>query len=109
MAEDLTSNERAVLHDIVTALKSNGQFVVHLDDGDERIETVRSLGRRAGRQLGWKVRTFATDPTHRDDHKVVVIVAVTDSNPLHQQLMQVRGDKALRRAFESWDLGGQDG
>lgn len=55
------------------------------------------------------MRTFATDPTHRDDHKVVVIVAVTDSNPLHQQLMQVRGDKALRRAFESRDLGGQDG
>ena len=95
---------------IITALRSDGQFIVTLPGDDrEKIERLRALGRQAGRRLGWKVRTFASDPDRRTDGASVVIVAVIDSSALHQQLMRVRGEKALRRAFESWDLGGSRG
>jgi len=110
MAPELSPDDIVVLGRITEDLRAKGQFARHFDADDfEGINRVRSLGRRAARDLGWRVRTFATDPTHRDDLKVVVIVAVIESSPLHQQLMHVRGDKAIRKAFESWDLGGQGG
>ena len=75
---------------------------------EEGIKRLRSLGRRAGRELGWRVRTFVVDPAAGSSSGLVVLV-VTESNPLHEQLMTMRADKALRKAFESWDLGGSDG
>lgn len=105
MATPLSPEDGLLLERMMKALRDQGQFVRHMAAGDvEGITKVRSLGRRAGRDLGWKVRTFATAPDDRDDRMVVVIVAVTDSNPLHQQLLQVRGEKALRKAWKEWGL-----
>ncbi len=110
MASHPSPEDIVVLGTITEDLRAKGQFTRHFDaDDTEGIKRVRSLGRRAARDLGWRVRTFASDPMPRDDLKVVVIVAVIGSSPLHQQLMHVRGDKAIRKAFASWDMGGQDG
>lgn len=110
MSAMLSPEDGAVLHAITDGLREKGQFVRHFDANDvDGIKRIRSLGRRAARDLGWRVRIFATDPEQRGDGKVVVIVAVIESSPLHQILMQVRGDKAIRRSFESWKLGGSDG
>lgn len=75
---------------------------------EEGIKRLRSLGRRAGRELGWKVRTFVIDPVEGGDSAMVILV-VTESNPLHEQLMDTRADKAIRKAFASWTVGGTDG
>lgn len=111
MSSNLSPEDAALLDTITEFLREKAQFVQHLEPDDlEGINRIRSLGRRAARNLGWRVRTFASDPARRDDGKVVVIVAVTESSPLHQQLMGIRSDKAIRRMFDSWDTGSsQDG
>jgi hypothetical protein len=43
---------------IIAALKAESQYVQHFDEEDvEGIKKVRSLGRRACRELGWKIMT----------------------------------------------------
>jgi hypothetical protein len=111
MAEELNGQDRLLLERITQALKSDSQYEQYFDAHDSKgINKVRALGRRAARDLGWKVRTFATD-IKREDHMVRVIVAVTQSSPLHEELMRVRGAKAIRRVFEdlNFDSGHQDG
>lgn len=93
--------DRLLLSQIKAALKRDGQFVIHID-GDETpaIEKVRALGRRAGRELGWKVRTHATDPSRREDGQSVVYVVVIEASPLREQLAHIRARKAMSRLWE---------
>jgi hypothetical protein len=106
MAEEVTAQDRLLLERITRALKSDSQYEQYFDAHDSKgIEKVRALGRRAARDLGWKVRTFATDPGKRQDCMVRVVVAVTQSSPLHEELMRVRGAKALRRVFADLNFG----
>lgn len=101
MATPLEPADAPLLEQIIDGLKTRGQFVRHCDETDtDEIARIRSLGRRAGRSLGWKIATFASDPDRREDRKVVVIVAVEESNPLHHELMRIRGEKAIRKMFE---------
>ncbi|MBF9131404.1 hypothetical protein I0C86_20915, partial [Plantactinospora sp. S1510] len=52
---------------------------------------IRSAGRKAGRQLGWKILTHQSDPARREDGHVVVIVAVEEHpNPEERQRMKER-------------------
>ena len=50
------------------------EFVEVWDTG--RIRQVRSAGRKAGRLLGWKIMTHATEPN--DEGRVTVVVAVRE-------------------------------
>lgn len=87
---------------IQRALKESGQYTERIPASDEdAIKELRSLGRRVARDLGWKVRTLVTDGEHRSDGMSVVWIVVIESSPLHQQLMEVRGQNAIRRAFRS--------
>ena len=105
----LGKSESVLLERIKYELRERRTFEQRMSVADEDgIKKLRSLGRRAGRELGWKVRTFVVDPTDGGGSALVVLV-VTESNPLHEQLMTVRADRALRKAFESWDPGGSDG
>lgn len=95
-----------MVRQIAADLRSDGQYIVGIDgDNVEEVKRVRALGRKAGRQLGWKIRTYASDPERRDDHRSVVIVYVDESNPLHEELMRMRSEKRMRAAFDSLDLG----
>lgn len=106
---NLDANDAALLEGIIHEFRERRTYEQRMAVSDEEgITSLRSLGRRAGRELGWKVRTFVVDPTGGDSMALVILV-VTESNPLHEQLMTMRADKALRKAFESWDLGGSDG
>lgn len=83
--------------DILRALEIDHQYVTHVEPGEsERIALLRSLGRKAGRHLGWKVRTVQSDPRRREDRKVVVIVAVVESSPEERARIHERGDLLLR-------------
>ncbi|WP_394937736.1 hypothetical protein [Psychromicrobium sp. YIM B11713] len=98
MATQPESVDELLLEQIIDGLKFRGQFVRHCDETDtDEVARIRSLGRRAGHNLGWKIITFASDPDRREDRKIVVVVAVEESNPLHEELMRIRGEKTIRK------------
>jgi hypothetical protein len=101
---DVSGPDRLLFDRIVASLKSDDQQFTMSFDGDdaEGISKVRSLGRRAGRELGWKVRTFATNPDRRADRRVTVFVVVEESTPLRDELMRIRGQKKNREAMKGW-------
>lgn len=99
----MTSKEEReeLAHRIATILEIDGQYVTHADPDDSaRIALIRSAGRAAGRILGWKVRTFQTDPEMRDDGKVVVLVAVVEASPEDTTRFEDRADLLIREAFK---------
>ena len=105
MAKELTGPERLLLQQITQALRSKSQYDQWFAEFDaEGINRLHALGRRAARDLGWKVRTFATVPDRSEDRGVRVIIVVTESSPLHEDLQRIRGAKAIRRAFVDWKI-----
>jgi hypothetical protein len=98
----LTDSDDQLLEAITAGLREKGQFIQHCDADDlEGINKVRSLGRRVGRNLGWKVRTSAVDLGAQNDGTVVVLVVRVESTPLHQQLLDIRREKVIRGWMES--------
>ena len=88
---------------IATRLEIGEQYVAHVDPTDaDYIKLIRSAGRQAGRLLGWKVRTFQTDPSQRDDGKVVVIVVVQESTPADEARFREQSDLILGAAMDNW-------
>lgn len=93
----MTASEQRLVDELIGELRGTGQSVRRFDVsrvGD--IQKFRAMGRKAGRQLGWKIRTFQIDPAGPGDGDVIV----TGSTPLHQELMRLCSTKALRRAFD---------
>ena len=83
--------------EILRALEIDHQYVAHFDLAQtEPIARTRSLGRKAGRHFGWKVRTFQTDPSARADGLVVVVVAVIESTPAEQTRIEERSEFLIR-------------
>jgi hypothetical protein len=75
---------------------------VHAPGGSldqDRVAQIRRCGRAAGRRLGYKIRTFATDPEDRDDGRVAVWVVVTASNPDDDERIRERGDLLIRETL----------
>lgn len=60
---------------IARQLEIDAQYLERIEVWDtERIAEVRSAGRKAGRLLGWKIRTIQTQPN--DEGRLVVAVIV---------------------------------
>lgn len=91
----LTERELELLDGIITALKERNEFRCQFDEGDPDIKLVRTLGRQAARELGWKVTTYASDPEKRDDRRVNVWVVVTESHPLRDEVIHQREMKKV--------------
>lgn len=88
---------------IATRLEIGEQYVEHVSASDhDHIALIRSAGRKAGRLLNWKVRTFQTDPAKREDGKVVVFVVVEESTPEDERRFRANGDLLIRDAMGSW-------
>lgn len=97
---NLTGQDKLLLEQIVAALKAKASYMQFFDEDDTAgITKVRALGRRAGRELQWKVRTAASDPDRREDRRIGVLVWVEESSPLHQELMNIRQDKHTRKVI----------
>jgi hypothetical protein len=97
----VTGQDRLLLERITAALKAGEDYRQQFDENDvEGIEQVRALGRQAGRDLGLKISTFASDPSRREDRKVNVIVAVREGSPLYEELRRIRGSKQIRAVFD---------
>lgn len=94
---------------IATELEISSQFVTHVEPDDaDYIALVRSAGRLAGRMLGWRVRTFQTDPAHRADGRVVVLVVAVETTPEDAERFESQGVALLQDALSGFpfvDLG----
>ena len=66
---------------IKEALRTEGFYVAEFDArAEDEIKLLRSAGRRAGRDLGWKIRTLAHGP-HHDRQTLDVHVVVDEDVP----------------------------
>jgi sugar phosphate isomerase/epimerase len=92
------TDERALLVESIGAdLEKSGQAVRDVEAPDpDRVKLVRSAGREAARDRGWKVQTLATEV---GAGYVRIHVVVTEADPLHQQLWDAKNWKAMRRAM----------
>lgn len=84
-------HDEALLNEIMRELEIDHQYMrFFLPQDSDDIARVRRLGRKAGRTLGWKIRTMQTNPAARDDGKVVVLVTVIESTPEEEKRMNER-------------------
>lgn len=95
--QKLTGQDKLLLDRVTAALRETDQFDQLFDaDDTDGIRKLRTIGRRAGRELGWKIRTFAK--TLNSGH-VRVYVVVEESTPLRDELMGIRHRKSARDAI----------
>jgi hypothetical protein len=95
---------------IARHLEIDWQYVKHVEAWDtEQIAAIRSAGRRAGRHLGYKIMTHQSDPSRREDGRVVVIVAVRETpNPEDGERMKERSRLLINDAFKELRQGSNE-
>lgn len=80
---------------ITEALRAEGFYVIEMDArAEDEIRIVRSAGRRAGRILGWKVRTVKHGP-HGDSDLLDLHVIVDEDVPELQAIRRRRMREAI--------------
>jgi len=89
--------EDEIYERILLGLQLDHQFIEHVNPDElGRIKQIRDLGRRAGREIGWKIRTIQTDPERRADGKVVVGIVVVESTPEEDARLSERAEFIIR-------------
>lgn len=87
-----------IIADIKNCLRERGEYVTEVDDDTPHaglvVQSFRAWGRRAGRELGWRVRTSLSTT----DHSTRIWVVVKESNPVHQASLAREGYQELTRA-----------
>ncbi len=79
---ELTGRDRLLFDQVTASLRETDQFEQIFEADDTTgIDKLRSIGRRVGRELGWKIRTFATT---LDSGRVRVLIVVERSTPLRE-------------------------
>ncbi|OBS01342.1 hypothetical protein A9W98_20745 [Mycobacterium gordonae] len=97
----LTGPDRLLFDQVTASLREADHFEQIFESDDlSGVDKLRSIGRRVGRELGWKIRTFASE---LDTGRVRVLIVVERSTPLRDQLMDTRRRKSMRGAMaEIW-------
>jgi hypothetical protein len=94
------SDDEALIQEMLPVLDLDHQYTRLVQAWNhDLVAQIRRCGRAAGKRLGVKIRTFATDPEDRDDGRVVVWVVVTASNPEDEQRIRERGDVLMRETL----------
>lgn len=93
-------DDEALIREILPVLDLDHQYT-RLAEGWNRelVEQIRRCGRAAGRRLGYKVRTFASDPHDRDDGRIAVWVVVTASNSNDEDRVRERGELLIQETL----------
>ncbi len=93
-------DDEALIQEIQPVLELDHQYTRHVEAWNEDlVAQIRRCGRAAGRRLGYKVRTFASDPYDRDDRRIVVWVVVTDSTPDDEDRIRERGELLIQETL----------
>lgn len=94
---DRAMNHEQLLAEMLRALEIDHQYIRHFRaEHAAEIAMVRSLGRKAARTLGRRVRTFQTSPDEREDGVVVAGVVITESDPADDARMRERSELLFR-------------
>ncbi len=93
-------DDEALIQEIQPVLELDHQYTRHVEAWNEDlVAQIRRCGRAAGRRLGYKVRTFASDPHDRDDRRIVVWVVVTDSTPDDEDRIREGGELLIQETL----------
>lgn len=79
------------------AFEADDQYSEVVDAADiDQVARLRRLGRTVARELGWKIWTTAKP---LDDGSVQVLLVITASTPLRDQVMDTRRRRRMRDAL----------
>lgn len=93
-------SDEVLVAEILRVLEIDHQYVRWIDaHAQDEIAKIRHCGRRAGRALGYKVRTFVSDPAQRDDGKIGVFVVVIESTPEDRARIAERSQMLIEQAM----------
>jgi hypothetical protein len=93
-------DDEALVQQIQPVLELDHQYTRHVEAwNDELVAQIRRCGRAAGRRLGYKIRTLASDPRDRDDRRIVVWVVVTASNTDDEVRIHQRGELLIEETL----------
>src|SRR3954453_16878536 len=85
--------DEALIQEILPVLEVDHQYTRLVEAWNhELVAQIRRCGRQAGKRLGYKIRTFASDPDRRDDRRIAGWVIVTDSNPDDEDRVRERSE-----------------
>ncbi|MBA2560253.1 MAG: hypothetical protein H0V07_10295 [Propionibacteriales bacterium] len=85
--------DEALIQEILPVLDLDHQYTRLVEAwNDELLAQIRRCGSAAGKRLGYKMRTFASDPDRRNDRRITVWVIVTDSNPDEEDRIRERSE-----------------
>jgi hypothetical protein len=73
-------DDAQLVAEIMPVLEIDHQYVRIVEGYNEALAAqIRRCGRTAGRRLGYKLRTFVSDPEQREDGRRIVCVVVIES------------------------------
>ena len=92
--------DEALIQQILPVLELDHQYTRLVEAWNhDLVAQIRRCGRAAGRRLGYKIRTFASDPDRRDDGRLVVWVIVINSNPDDEHRIRERSELLISQTF----------
>ena len=93
-------DDEALTREIQPVLDLDHQYTRHVEAWNhDLVAQIRRWGRAAGRRLGYKVRTLASDPHDRDDRRIAVSVVATTSNPNDEDRIHERGELLIQETL----------
>jgi hypothetical protein len=92
--------DEALVQEIMPVLELDHQYTRLVEAWNhDLVAQIRRCGRQAGKRLGYKIRTVASDPERRDDARLVVWVVVIDSTPDDEDRIRGRGELLISRTL----------
>ena len=92
--------DEALVQEIVPVLELDHQYTRLVEAWNhDLVAQIRRCGRQAGKRLGYKIRTVASDPERRDAARLVVWVVVIDSTPDDEDRIRERSELLISRTL----------
>ena len=92
--------DEALIQEMLPVLDVDHHYTRLVEEWNhEFVAQIRRCGRQAGKRLGYKIRTVATDPDRRDDRRTAVCVLVISSNPDDEERIRERSELLINQTL----------
>ena len=92
--------DEALIMEMLPVLEVDHQYTRLVEAWNhDRVAQIRRCGRQAGKRLGYKLRTVASDPERRSDGRLMVWVVVIDSTPNDEDRIRERGELLISQTL----------
>lgn len=92
--------DEALIQEILPVLDLDHQYTRLVEAWNhELVAQIRRCGRQAGKRLGYKIRTFTSDPDRRDDQRIAVWVVVISANPHDEDRIRERSELLINQTL----------